>query len=508
MTDFDSTYNYNKNKYNPHIPPLKNKLKRAGIFPYLFIEKKKIKKWNKKAGFIDFTSLSTKLTLNREFKEQFDKLFLDHLFQISKHLDEILKNGWKLKFISIWEYNVMVNFKDFYDKFYQVIKEEEILKEDFLRLERAYVKISYRGSYSDTIISVFVRYLKRYNKFYEDSQEKYDNILARLELFFKIDPSVSSLRELILTYNIVKYRVGYKWGDVFPPLGHDIVQNEWYNCSKEVFENMFGYYKSLKKTIKELKVENEELLRFKNNCNIDKSKTPPILMEYYEELGHSWDKDKSNYHLMFLFLAEGIIKDLDSLIFKSWYLLKENEVEVHQRLISDNELPQLHRNLDREFKMAFNYFDADTSVGISVDVFKKLDSPELATNSTKQKKMLICFTEILKIIFEISQILLSYGDVAIETNYANFPYLKYMLNAPKLWTGKPVFALFNYNIELLWTFCSFFRHNTFDNLEHRLIEISKTLNNLTEEKKRIDTYNIIDNAINPKTTPQDPKSDK
>lgn len=278
------------------------------------------------------------------------------------------------------------------------------------------------------------------------------------------------------------------------------MQNEWYNCSKEVFENIYGYYKNLKKTIKKLEIENDELLRFKNNCNIDKSETPPILMEYYEQLGHNWNSDKSNYHLMFLFLTKGIVKDLDSFIFKSWELLKENEMEVHQRLISDSELPQLHRKLDREFKMAFNYFDADISIGISVKEFKTLESPELVTSSKKQKKMLMCFSEILTVVFEISQILLSYGDAAIESGYTHFPYLKYMLNSPKEWTGKPVFALFNYNIELLWTFCAFFRHSTFDNLEHRLIEISKTVHNLKEEKKRTDTYNIIGNSISPKSS--------
>lgn len=170
MTDSDSAYNLNRSKYNPHIPTLKRTLKRAGFFPYLFNQKKKIKKWNQKVDLIEFSSLGTKLTLTREFKEELDNLFLNHLFKLSNHIDEVLKNGWKLKFISIWEYNVIVNFKELFNKFYQVVKEEEILKEDFQRLERAYVKISYRGSYTDAIISVFNKYLRKNNKLYIDNE--------------------------------------------------------------------------------------------------------------------------------------------------------------------------------------------------------------------------------------------------------------------------------------------------------------------------------------------------
>jgi len=501
MIDIDSGYDSIRRKYNIHVPSLKRVLKRSGFFSYIFKEKRKINKLNIETDLIEYSSfMGTSLTLNRDFKAKLDVLFLNRLLKLSPYIDEVLKNGWKMKFLTIYEYNIIANFKKFYDNYYQVVKEKEILQEDFFRLERAYIKVSYRESYIDKIKSVFTKYLVTNNDRYEKNQNKFDTLLENLTYFFSNESSPYTLRDLILIYNISKYRTFYEWGDVFPPLSEDIVQKKWYNCTREVYESLLGYNKKLIKTIESLKRENTELLRLKNNCNIINSETPANLVAFYAKSGHNWESDKSNYHFMFLLIIEGIIKTLDGFVYREWELLSENEVVVNQYLILDKELPQLYLKMKREHEMAFSYFNADTSTATSIQEFREHNTPEMLIHSEMQKKMYSSFENILSSLFEISQILLAYGDIAYESGYTTNSYLKYMINTSEEWIGKPVFELFNYNIELCWTICAFFRHKTFRFLDSRLLEIDKTYNNLLEEKKRIDSYDIIGSTINKKST--------
>lgn len=503
MEIFESKYNLIRSRLNPRVPPLKKTPKKAGFFSYIFKQRGEIKRWNNTSQLIHFSSFGLHLTLNSDFKQHIDNLFIKHFLKLQTYITELLKNGWRMKFLTVWDYNVIVNFKKFYDRFYQVVKQEELIKEDFFRLERAYVKITYRSNYIDVINKVFEKYLKTENKRYEDTPEKFDELLINLRLFFESYSAPHSLREIILAYNMCFYRTYCKWGELFPPLGYDIVQNTGYNCSREVFNNLIDYYNDVKKTIESLKAENIELLRLRNNCNIDKKVTPPILIRYYESLDHSWKNDKSNYYIVFILMTRGVIEDLDNLIFRSWSLLKENEVEVHQRLISDHELPELFRKLKRIHDVAYSFLNADTTSGISIEEFRVNDNPELLIKSEQQKKMYGSFKEILSVIFEISQIMFAYGEVAVKSDYITNGYFKYMLNAPEEWIGKPVFALFNYYIELFWTICAFFKHKTFWNLEGRLAEINKVLHDLMEEKKRIDSYGLIDNTISDDTSTQE-----
>lgn len=497
MLDYDSSYNYIRRKYKSHIPPLKKTLSDARLFSYIFIQKRKIKKWNKKSDLILFSSFGMHLDLTNDYKDKLEKIFLKHLLKLGRYINEILNQGWKMSFLSVWEYNIIVNFKDFYDKYYQLVKEKEVIKEDFYRFEKAYVKISYKQYYPDAVKSTFIKYLKVNNKRYEDNQDKYDEILLGLTTFFDADHITLSIRKLILAFNMVKHRTYYEWGDLFPPLKDDIIEKKYYNCSRDVFESMLKYYKNLLDTLDSLKKESIELLKLKNNCDVGNGDDPPMLFHFYEKLGHNWKMDKTNYYLLFLLVIQGVIEQLDGLIYKEWELLKENEVTINQYLIMDKDLPHLYHKLKREHELAFSYFNSDTSSAVSIEDFLNTETPELLLKSESQKKMYESFNLILKTVFEVSQVLQAYGDIAIETNYTTNKYLKYIFNSSEDWIGKPVFALFNYYIELFWTICSFFKYETFKNLKGRLEDIKNAQHKLIEEKTRIDSYNILAKAMEP-----------
>ncbi len=495
MINSDDSYDSIIKDYNIHVPTLKRVLKKSGFFTYFIMERHRIKNWNNYNELLEFKYLGVQLNLTREYKETLDVIFFNHLLKLSPYLNEIIKNGWKMKFITIYDYNILVNFKQFFDNYYQVAKSPELLKEDFFALERSYIKISYKEFYLDRIQSIFVKYLITNNDKYFKNQDKIDNLLENLASFLSLKTLPFTIKELILTYNMYKYRRFYRWGDLFPPLNDEIVQSRCYNCTREVFDSLLNYNKELVNSIDSLNKEKTRLLRLKGNCNVNQTETPLILVTFYESLNHDWDLDNSNYQLLFLLLFQGVIDHLDRFVFREWELMNDKEVIVHQFLIMDKELPQLFLKMKREHEMAFTYFNADTSPINTVQEFRDHKNPEMMIISEMQQKMFTSFEEILSSLFEISELLLAYGDVAIDSDYTINPFFKYMINAPDKWIGKPVFELFNHYVELCWTICAFFRHKTFRFMDSRLIEIDKTYSELLDEKSRIDAHNIIGSTI-------------
>lgn len=491
----DSVYNSIRAKYNPHVPPLKKVLKKSGFFSYFFIHRKKIKKWNNESDLIIFKHLGLQMSIADDFKSRLDLIFINYLFKLATHIKVLVKTGWKMNFISIYEYNIIINFKKFYDRFYQVIKSEDIVYEDFLLLERAYVKLTYRQSYIDAILNIFEKYLITKNSRYMDDPDKYDDMMMKLKILFEKSSLPHSLRELILAKNISDLRSFHRWGEIFPPISTDIVQKEWYNCDREVYTNLVKYYKDIREGTKSLIREREQLLRLKNNCIIDDEETPPILVKFYEGERHNWILDNNNYYLQFILVADGLTKHLDTLIFREWDIIDDHENRLHQRLIKDDELPSLHRKLKREVEMAFVYLNTDSSPSVSVKDFRDAESPDDLINSEQQKKLTISYKEILDTLLEISYLILAYGDIAIESGYTKHSFLKFMLDSPEIWAGKPVFSLFNYYIELIWTTCGYFNHETFKNMDQRLFEIEENLKTMTSERDRIDAFNIMENTV-------------
>ncbi|MGL1893027.1 MAG: hypothetical protein OCD02_15440 [Spirochaetaceae bacterium] len=491
----DSDYKKIKEKYNPFIPPLKKMIKRSGFINYLFFHRSKIIKWNNNSDLILFKYLGLKVMLAEDFKNRLDMIFYNDLFKLSNHLNILIARGWKMNFISIQDYNILINFKNLYDRFYQVARSGDIIKQDFLNLERAYIKIIYRQSYIDAVISVFEKYLITNNNLYIDQPEKYDVLMNGLKHLFAKSSLPHSLRELILAYNITSLQGFYRWGELFPPISTEVVQSEWYNCDREVYTNLINYYKEIKKSTKSLTKDRNKLLRLKNNCVIDKDIAPPILVNFYERENHNWELDNSSYYLQFLVIVGDITKHFDQFILEEWEMMNEREELIKQRLIRDDELPSLHRKLKREVDMAFVIFNADTGQTISVTEYRSDSNPISLIKSEQQKNLFSYFEVILDTLYDISFGILGYGDLAIESGYTKNSYLNFMLVSPELWMGKPIFSIFNYYVELIWTICGYFNHKDFKYLDENLVEIETKLQEMESEMNRIDTFKILDKTV-------------
>lgn len=492
MGSLNSRYSEMRAKYIINVPPVKRIFKKSGFISYYFIHRTKIQKWNNQSDLILFKYLGAKMTLTHEFKNKLDVKFVTLLSKLKNHINILAKSGWKLHFISIYEYNIIVNFKKFYDRYYQVFKSEELVKVDFLSLEREFVNLTYRESYLDALFGVFEKYLITFNTHYMSNSEKFDELFFNLKLLFEKSSLPHSLRELILAYNVTELNGFYKWSDIFPPLTYDIVPDQWFDVDKEVYSELVSHFKNTKSSVKSLLNEKETILRIQSNCIINDNDSPPILVKFYQSNKHSWDLDKSNYYLLFLLVLEGLVSHLESFILREWKFIDSNEKLLSQRLIKDDDLPSLFRKLKREYDMAFVYFNADTGQSVHIDDFRAAEDVKTLANSEQQKRMNNSFKDILYIIFDISNRILAYVDLALESGYTKNTYLNFMLDAPPQWAGKPVFSLFNYYIELLWTTCGYFKHPKFVDMNERIVDIDLELERLNTEINRIDTFKILD----------------
>lgn len=299
MGSFNSRYSEMRAKYVNKSPPIKRIIKKSGFLAYFFMHRSKIIKWNNESDLINFKYFGAKMTLTEEFKSKLDTKFVTLLSKLRNHIDILVKSGWKMHFISIYEYNIIVNFKKFYERYYQIFKSEELVKVDFLSLEREFVNLTYRESYMDALFRIFEKYLITYNSLYVSQTEKYDELLFNLKLLFQKSSMPHSLRELILAYNVTELHGFYKWSEIFPPISYDIVPYQWFDCDKEVYSELVGHFKSIKSSTKSLLDEKKTILRLQSNCIINDNDSPPILVKFYESNRHNWDLDKSNFYLLF-----------------------------------------------------------------------------------------------------------------------------------------------------------------------------------------------------------------
>lgn len=491
----DNIYSKLKAKYSPNIPPLKKKLEKSGFFEYLFMHMSRIKKWNNNEDLIEFKYMGLKMSLADDFKSRVDNIFINCLVKIQAPLKELVKNGWKMGFLSIYDYNILINFHQFFNTYHNFVKNDDFMMNDFQQLEREYVKITYRQYYIDAIISIFNKYLITENKSYEDDKKTYDSVIKNLKHFFKKSSLPHSLRELILAKNITDLRCYYKWSDLFPLITAEVVPHEWYNCDEETYISIVKYFKKLKKRIKQISGELEQMRWLKSNAIIDREHEPEILIELYEESGRSWKRDNKNYFYKFLVMIQTLSNHITRLLYRSWDVIDNEESNKSVKLCNDYDLPGLFSDLKIKLSESFNLYNEDSGTLLSVDNIINSEYLMAVLNTKVRKQLYESFTDIMDILYKISLILLSYGDLALQSGFTQNSYLSYMVSTPKEFAGLPVFHIYDHYVELIWLICSYFKNEKFVDLDEKILGSEKSLREMREEITRIDINNIIGSAL-------------
>lgn len=316
-----------KKNINYKKETLKKYISKYNLFNYFIKERKKIVEWNKKNNILKFTNLFFNIKLSDNFKQKMDELFLNNVLPATKYIDEIIKNGWQWRIISISQYNHIVLFADFCNKMSSLEKKKLILSKDFFKVEEAFLKLTNDEKTPDILIKSLGKILifERKINYKKPLDDEIQDILKKLEYFFLQNYFYPSFYDLILAYNMYYYKRYFEWNNLINTNLEEIIPSSFYDCPSDIFKEIMMYIKNLNKDIETLENEKKQIVWQKKLSEIKKIEGPEIIQKFYEQLGYDWNKDSEDFFMLVISIIEGILSKLNQIIYDDFQAMTNDE---------------------------------------------------------------------------------------------------------------------------------------------------------------------------------------
>lgn len=495
MEQSDKLYDIFKSKYIGPPAVVSKKFNKSSFFPYFFKEKGKIARWNNTRGIIKFAALGTRILVADKFNRELARYFLENLMPLFPYLEEIIREGWRWRELSVKEYNTVVFFKDFCAKLDKIARQKEIKPKDFFVFQEAFLRILHRDEYAETIVKVFKKHLITWNGKYEQNREKIDSMLFDLASIFEQGPPTPSMTDFVLAYNMVFFRRYFSIQDLFLPIQEDLVKSIYYACSREIFGLILEYTNSLKEKIGRLKEEQIALAHIKQLGGDGDTEAPEDLIRFYEKTGSNWKADSDNIVQLIIRLFKSLIENLEQVIGGEWDLMTYDQKIVRQKLIFEQEAKSLLEKIKKELGLAEARFKMMFQPRISMEVFRGAEDPGQLFNSENSEYYFAHIKEILACLTQLAALFINLVDSAKSSDFKANAYLKFMIDRPVAWRGEPAYGVFNFYVGLFWKMCAFFKHKPYREMVKRLETVNQLLENQEEELRRIDAEFILEGIV-------------
>jgi hypothetical protein len=208
---------------------------------------------------------------------------------------------------------------------------------------------------------------------------------------------------------------------------------------------------------------------------------------------HDWEIDTSDAFLLILTLMEEIILQLKIFVKEEWQVMNNEERMMTLKIVSSEEADLVYAGLEREFQYAKARHSTLLSSSITLEVFLDTDKPIMVVLDPAQKYVYNKIGNMYSCLHDLACILY---DIYENQSEGYRKLMGYMITHPSRWRGKPVFAVYQYYIELFLQICGFFKEK---NLQEKLLEYPHLLEELKALKEKLkwtsDTHNIIIKAI-------------
>ncbi len=450
----EELYELIKKKYKTTPSVIKQKLQKQKFFRYYFKERTKIRKWNKKVNLIKFKLFGSKMKMVQNYKKLLDEFYIKYIFPIHCFLPEILKNGWRWEIITIKEYNLIVYFKDFYIKLQTLEKEKKISKKSFDLMEESFLKLIYKKYFAEMLIGAFRKILVFLQKSNTIKEENNNSVILNLQLFFAPEHFRPSFFDLIRAMNMVRFNKYVKIKDIITQKSMIIIQSDFYNCSKETFTHIVIYLENNIRLLKQAENEKKYLDWIKAYGYFKKNKTPLKIKEYYESLGLYWKNDTDDTFLLLIVLFEGIIKDLNEVLFNEWQVMTDEEKIIRTQIISSYDIDSYYKDLIKNYELVKSRHSTCSLKNINLTDFIESKNPEVRLFD---KNHLYIFEKTQNILFCLRNIAQIFHDIYKDNINKPNRLLNFMIAKSSLWKGKPVHSILLYYMELLLQMCGFFK---------------------------------------------------
>ncbi|MBN2535040.1 MAG: hypothetical protein JXB88_19320 [Spirochaetales bacterium] len=493
MDRVEELYMFIKEKYDTSIPPVKKRIKKADFFHYFFKEKKKIIEWNRKKYLLKFSFFKFKVKQVSNLHYKIDGFYLKYLLPVSKYLPEIITNGWQWQILSIREYNTIVFFKDFCNKCSHIGEDKSLSVKKYLLMEESFLKLICNSE----SIQILLKGLEKILVFYKEQFFKSSTVLASLlkdlTIFFSPGYLNPSFFDLILAYNISYYRKYLVIYDLMTNYSRNIIPANFFSCSRDIFRMIIDFLKKTMEDLKKLQTKIVYIEQLKALSTLGKDQPPGKIISFYSKSGHDWRDDCDDAFLLILILLEEIINRLGIFIRNEWQVMNEEERIIMLKIVSSKEADDVYTELEKEFQYSKARYTTLLSSHITLERFLHADNPREIILEKGQKyiydkigNMFSCLHDLACIFYNIYE---KQGE-----GYKRILY--YMITHPSEWRGKPVYALYQYYIELFLQIGGFFKEKKLQLKLEKYPKLIKEVKSLKEKLKwTSDTHNFIIKAI-------------
>ncbi|MCG8571967.1 MAG: hypothetical protein MJB14_17670 [Spirochaetes bacterium] len=495
----DQIYHHLYDNYRLPDQKYKASIDSIHFLSYLIKQRSKMMKWNQKYGIIKPALFNVKFTYH--FPKKLNNIFYEQLFPCYIHLEKIIAEGWKWQEINLKEYNLIVLFADFLKKFEKLCEKKTELANSyfdetfFLLTEEAFLKIISSSDYPNQIISALEKVFYAHKKKFFESEDKIAQVISSLENFFLDKDSTQSFYPLIRAYNMVQTKKFLSLSDFAVPFQHEIVQQNYYDCPRNVFSTMITYINSLLANISKLSKEMDEHQWLITISEAEQEGPPFLLNDYYQKCGYSLEKDSQDFFYLFFNLMKCIKQSLVLLIEKEWILINENEKKV-ELLILKGESGEIIEKLMEEFaddlKSAVERYNTTVLPKVNYLEFKNKNDMDQTAEDKNQYYILEKISQLMAILRQIG---FNCKNIADHLDFNSYQYLKYMVDLPRDYRGKFVYQVLEDYTGLLLQCAAFFKENFiiervkgFTHIKKQLFMYQESLKRVTDSNRMIEKW--------------------
>ena len=406
-------------------------------------------------------------------------------------INVIIKDGWKWDFLTITEYNLIVLFMDMIIKLENIISHKNLSELYFIGFEESFMRIHKNTNYFSMLFDALKKSFNKIEKIKiekvkeEKEREKLLQAIENIFYIFNYGYLYPSLFDIIFAFNIYQTERFLDYDNFFKQDVISTVETGFYNCSKEIFEEILTYFSNLLKEEERLNAEKERIEWLNTICETDNSNK---VFSFYNKILKSWDNDKEDVFYLFLNITKILLEKLDFLFFKEWEALDRVD-KVHKiKMLDPSELEPIYQKIYNDFLNLKSKYFASTINRISIEEYKNNENfIDLLNESQKilYEKMLNILSNFKYIADKLQKIT---NSPSYSKNYDNNLLIAY----PEEFKGNSIAEVINHHIEIILQICFYFKESNILSEIKKLQHIIDNIKDIEERLSKIsDTNNFI-----------------
>lgn len=325
----------------------------------------------------------------------------------------------------------------------------------------------------------------------EDKEEyvRLSNAIENIYYIFNFGYLYPSIFDIIFGFNIYQTERFLNFENFFSQDVINTIQVDFYECSEEIFKEIFKMISYLLDDLKRLNRSKEKIEWIKSLCE----NSDYYIVSFYNKIFRSWDNDKQDIFYLFLNITKILLEKLEFLFFKEWEVIDSRDKIYKIKLVEITEFDPIYQKIYNDFLNLKSKYFANVSgrifTRISLEDYLKNDN-FLSMLDDNQK---LLYEKMLNLLFNFKYISdkLSYVSENLSQKKYN-EFNNYLVYYPDEFKSYSILEVINEYIKLLLQISFYFKEKTILSEINKLQDIIKNIKNVEDRLNRMsDTKNFI-----------------